>query len=296
MTTPFIETEHFFYYDTKNPATASSLAESLLGFEGIVKRSTAVLSRVLDVPIKDTEVLITSFEFGSYKENFIFRFLFGKGRAAEKNLEKLRNQLGIQNMDLKKVAAVVVTGAVLYAAYRFLPSAPTPATIHIENSFNNLGKEIGLSKDELIALFDATIRNPDELKKHVSKLAHPGATPHGGTITLDNNPALSIPADVVSVIPPGYTKDDVDEPFKDFDGIQIVIRAIDLDRPATGWAGIVPTISDRRLPVSLADGLDPATVPAGKNTDADVTVIYKVDKNGNKEPKRYLLRKVHTKP
>jgi hypothetical protein len=296
MTATYLDTAHFFQYDSKIPVTAGALAESLLGLEAVVKKSAGVLNRLFDVHIRDTEVLVTSFEFGSYKENLVFRFFFGKGREAERNIEKLRTQLGLKNMDFKRATAIVVTGAVLYAGYRFLPSTPSPASVHIENSFNNLGQELGFTKDELIAIFEASIRNPDDLKKQVSRMAHPGAVPHGGTMTLDNDTQLSIPPDVISVITPGYTRDEPDEPFKDFDNTQIVIRAIDLDRPATGWAGIVPTISDKRLPVALADGLDPSTVPAGKNTDADVTVIYKVDKHGNKEPKRYLLRKIHQKP
>ncbi|WP_397384790.1 hypothetical protein [Prosthecobacter sp.] len=292
---PYIDTEHFFFYDTRNVITAGALAESLLGLEAIVKKSVLVINRLCETNIKDSEVLINAIEFGSYKENIVFRFLFGKGKAAEKKLDDLRVKLGLHNMDLKKLVGWIIAGSILYAAYKFAPSTPTPATIHIENSFNNMGQELGMTKEQVIDLFETAIRNPEDLKKQVSRMAHPGGVEHTGTMTFDHSESLSIPADVVNMIPPGYKKEDAEEPFKDFEHVQIVIRAIDLDRPANGWAGIITEISDRRLPVVLADGLEPGTVPAGKNIDADVTVLYKVGKNGNKEPKKIMLRKVHSK-
>jgi hypothetical protein len=296
----YLETEHFFYYDAKNPMTASSLADALLGFESIVKRSTVILNQLLESNIKDAEVLVKNIEYGSYKENLAFRFFFGAGKIGEKNLEKLRTQLHLQDMDLKKVASIVIILVIFYVAYRCLPvnsaSSNTSSTtnIQIENSFNNLGGQLGLSRDQVIKLMEDSIKNPEELKKQVSKIAHPGGIEHGGSMTLDSDESLRVPADVVSVIPPGYKKDHADEPFKDFEKVGIVIRAIDLDRPKTGWAGILPEIWDHRVPVILADDLNPATVPAGKLTLADVTIIYKVDRYGDKKPKKILLRKIHS--
>jgi hypothetical protein len=291
--TAYIETEHFFHYDTKNPVTASALADSLLGIEGVMERTKKVLNKLFDARIKDTEVLITSIDIGSYKENFVVRMLFGEGRAAERNIEKLRRKLGLQKMDLKKAIGIIFVCAMLYVAWTFLPKEQAPATIHIENSFNNLGKELALSKEEVISLFQTTIKNPEELKKNVSQIVHPSGAPHGGTVMIDHMKELAVTPDVVSVIPPDYKRHTPeDPPFQDFDNVQIVIRAIDLDRPATGWAAIIASISEKRLPVILAEDINPATIPAGRSVEADVTVVYKVDQHGNKTPAKYELRKV----
>lgn len=289
----YIDTAHRFYYDTDSPITASMLAESLLGLEGVIKRSTDILSKLIDTPIRDADVLITSIKFGSYDENFLIRFFFGKGRTGERNIEQLRKKLGLQKMELSKVAAIAILAAIAYGAYHFATSSKDDkASVHIENSFNNWGKELGMTKEELLALVQDAIRNKEDLKKQVVRLTHPAGSQKGGTITLDGDETLSIPSTVINSIPADYVKDTPDEPFKDFEGVDVVVRAVDLDRPAMGWAAIVPSVSDKRLPLQLAEGLDPLTVPIGKYTPSDITVIYKTDAHGNKTPKRLLLRKL----
>ena len=286
----YLESDHYFYYDTKIPVTTSALAESLLSYEAIVRRSRGVLNNVLGAKIKDSEIYVTGVEIGSYKESFTFRFIFGKGRAGEKNVEKIRKKLGLTNVDAKKLIGIVVLGAVLYAAYCFLPKEPTPASIHIENSFNNLGKEIGLSKEEILKLFSTSIKNTEDLKRQVSRLAHPNGEEHTGSMHFDRDDSLTIPSDIVSMIPAGYKKEELDEPFRDYDNVDIVIRAVDLDRPDAGWAGIFPEIGDKRLPVVLAEGLNPSAISIGRLIPANITVVFKVGKNGEKHAKRIMLR------
>lgn len=60
-----VETYHQFYFETEAPITAAMLAESLNGLQGIVKRSTDVISKLLNISIKDADVLITSIELVS---------------------------------------------------------------------------------------------------------------------------------------------------------------------------------------------------------------------------------------
>ena len=107
----FSETEHQYFYETDAPLTAKQLAESLLGLDGVVTRSTAIISRLLpQVVIEDAEVFITSIELGSYKDNFLVRLIFGEDKAAEKNIEKFRQALGLKKMDAKRVIGIAMLG------------------------------------------------------------------------------------------------------------------------------------------------------------------------------------------
>lgn len=276
------------------------LADSLLGLEGVVKQAKFILSKMLDIHIKDAEIMLTAIEFGSLDEKFSLRFIFGKGKEAERNIEKLRTALGLKNMDFSKIAKWALAAAILYVAYQYFGKQEKPAestSIQIENSFNNLGKETGFSRDELLGIVEAAVKNKEELKRHVSKLTRPKESGAAGSVFLDEDGGqITIPADVVNLIPPNYTKEETEDPFEDFDGIAIVVRAADLDRPEVGWAAIIPTISDRRIQLQIAEGIDPLKVRMGKYISADVTVIYKKDRNGNKSPKRYMLRKIHPVP
>lgn len=288
-----LESSHSFYYSTDNPITAAMLAESLLGLEGVVQNSTQILSKLMGVPISKADVMITSIKLGSYDESFFVRLFFGKGKEGEQNIEKLREKLGLKNMDLKKVVGVAIAAAILYAAWYYVGKSGDPSiSIHIENSFNNWGKDLGVSKEELLDLVKESIKKPEDLKKHVVQLTHPEGSKKGGKITIDGEESLTLSPEVVQSIPSEYVKEISEEPFKDFDGVDIVVRAMDLDRPVMGWAAIVPEVSDKRLPLVLEEGILPMTIPLGKYTPADITVIYKLEKNGNKTPKKYLLRRL----
>ena len=286
-----MQSEHQFYYQTDAPVTARMLADSLLGLEGVVEKSGHILRRLIpDVGRLDAEVLIQSIELGSIDEKFLVRLIFGKGKAGEKKIEALRKTLGLKNMDSKKIIGFAIALAIAYAAYLYLQKKPDPAlNVHIENSFNTIGAEMNMSRDEALALVESAITNKEELKKHVVKLIHPSSDEKSGHISLDNNPALSISHEVIKAVPLKYDQTDAEEPIQDFQNIQIVVRAADLDKVTQGWAAIIPEISDSRLPVHVMAEIDVNKVPIGKYFRGNITVVYKVDKNGNKTPKRYLL-------
>ena len=234
---------------------------------------------------------MTSIELGSYKENFLVRMVFGSGEDAERKIEELRQKLGLKEMNAKTLIGFLLAAALVYGAYLTLKPG-SPSSVHIENSFNTIGREMNLKPEEVMALMEEAINNKEDLKKHVVKLAHPGGVSQGGEIRIDGNDAFTIPAEIVNGIPTRYEKKEAEEPFQDFDNVTIVLRAMDLDRPTTGWWAIVGEISDKRLPVEISADINPATIPIGKNTPVDITVVYKVDSHGNKTPKRYLLRKL----
>jgi len=54
-TANYIDTSQFFYYDTKDRITAKMLSDSLLGLEGVIRRSSDVLSRFAEVRVKETQ-------------------------------------------------------------------------------------------------------------------------------------------------------------------------------------------------------------------------------------------------
>lgn len=289
-----LKSEHQFYYQTESPVTARMLAESLLGLEGVVERSSEIIGRLIpEIGRLDAEVLITSIELGSYKENFIVRLIFGKGEEAEKRIDQLRKKLGLHKMDSKKLVGFAIAAAILYAAYLYSKKgegAKPEATVHIENSFNTIGSEMNLSREEVLALIETAITNKEDLKKHVVRLMHPANEAKGGKVLIDENETFAIPKEVVEVVPNHYEKEEADEPVKDFDNIQMVVRAADLDKVTQGWAAIIAEVSDKRLPLHVMPEVDVNKVPVGKYFQGNITVVYKVDKKGNKTPKRYLLR------
>lgn len=290
---PF-QSEHLFIYATKKPISATMLAESLVGLDGIVDHSARVLAAIMEVRVKSSGVLIKKIEFGSYKEDIIVRLLFGKGKDLEKNIEKLRKLTGLTHMSAGTLITLVLICVLGYGVYKFAADkGDQKATISITNSFNDWGKEVGMTGEELMAKVATAITDHGDLKKQVVRLTRPAGADDNGSITFDGSPARKLDAEVVSVVPLQYEKELPDEPVKDFPNEQIVIRAADLDRPSTGWFGIAPGISDRRVAVQLEEGVDPMKIILGKYNQADITVLYELDKRGEKFPKKFLVRKIY---
>lgn len=290
-----VVTQHFFLYNAKGPVTATMLAESLVGLDGIVAQSGRVLGSLLKTRVRDTSVIIQSVEIGSYRDNFAVRMIFGKGKQLERNLEKLRKDLKLDNMTVQKVAGIAIALVLAYGIWEFAIAGKDEKTvITIENSFNNWGGDLGLSKDEVIGLLRDAVQSREVVKKHVVQLTKPDGSDTSGAIELrTEDKTFAIPADAVKVVPSKYGKEKPHTPVMDFDDVQIVIRAADLDKMKTGWAAIAAEISDRRLPVVLDEGVDPTRAPIGKFTRADITVIYRTNKAGHEIPNKILIRKLH---
>lgn len=109
---------------------------------------------------------------------------------------------------------------------------------------------------------------------------------------IDGKESLTIPDEIVSLVPRKYEKPAPAERIERFEDVQIVVRALDLDRPSQGWWGIVPEVSERRLPLVVDADIPTGAVPVGKYFQADVEVIYKLNKKGERIPKKLaLLRK-----
>jgi len=292
-----IESQHVLLYTTKEPVTARALAESLIGLEGVVLSCRGALEVVMGKgSIKDMDVLISGIRIGSYEENFIVRLIFGKGKKAQANIDQLRKDLGLDKMETKKVVGWVIAAAVIYSAYLWVkPAADKEASIHIENSFNSIGAEASMTGDQVLKMMEAVFgkTREKELKKRAPQLVHPGGNAHSGEMSLDGNSSLTISKEVLKAIPPQPSATPDEDPVEDFEAIQIVVRAADLDNSTRGWSAIVPEIEDRRLPMHLLPEVDPNKVPVGKYCHADITVVYATKAGAKRKAKQLLLRKVY---
>ena len=289
------ESSHEFYFKTSADVTPLSLADNLIGLDGVLRRSGDVIGKLLGARVSDVEILLESVELNSYKDNFLFRLTFGKGRAAEKKLDELRKKIGVDEMSPKTMIAAVVLVAVAWAAMRFAGPKPEPAvTMHIENSFNAGSEKLGVTRDELVAILDATLgKRAEDVKKHVVKMAHPDGQEEGGEIVFDGEESLKVPKEIITVIPASYEKAEPKSRDVDYIKRDITIRALDLDRPGAGWWAIAPDVAERRLPLSIGAEVDPNKVPIGKTQSADFTVTWKREKSGEETPSRILLHRIH---
>lgn len=287
-----LTSEHEFYYQTDGAVTARSLADSLVGLEGLIVESKSVISALLGGnPIQDIEVLINSVEIASYKDSIVVRLLLGKGRKLEKNIDELRKTLRLEQMDSKKVIGITIAGILVFLAWQ-AAKPDDPARIQINDSFNSIGSTANLSGEELRGIIEALVGKTrrQTLARKVSQLVNPDGVKSEGDITIDGNQNLKIPAAVVRTIPVQSALNDEPDLIEDLDDKQVVIRALDLDNHAKGWWAIIPDVSERRIAVHVDSKVEASKVPIGCYFHANITVIYSVNAKGEKKPKQCILR------
>lgn len=290
----FHESEHLFFYSTEtNRVSAGELADSLIGLEGVVGSIGPILERMLEIRIAEVEVLITEVAIGSYRENFIVRMLFGKGATLERNIEKLRKKAGLANMEPKKLIGLVILVALAYAVY--LHTKPgDPMTGIIVNSFNNIGGT-NLSGEQIVEIAKAALnhKETEQLKRDAVKLLRPNGGQVSGFVQIDNDPHLTLPKEAIDVVPTKYEREADVPTNQDFDHVYLSVRSADLDRPSAGWTAIAPDHAEKRLPLRIMPEVSIHDVPIGRTFPADITIIYQTKAGKPREPKEYLLRKVH---
>lgn len=108
---------------------------------------------------------------------------------------------------------------------------------------------------------------------------------------------LVIEPEVIKAVPKNINEDALDDdiPSKPLMGVSIEVRATDSDKDSQGWAGIIRTVSDKRLVMRLFPGIDREALRKNGHVIADVIVSYK-DRNGVVRPSSFDLVRVHDEP
>lgn len=243
-------TKHIFYFNSKSAITAKSLADNLMGLDGIGNAAVKLIEKVIGIKAVEHELLIESVALESYKDQFWFRIIFGQGKKAEEKLEKFREHLKLKDVDGSTIARFAIAGSILYGCYLINQQnnkgkdleLTRRAETHIENSFNNMAVSIGMSGDEMKAAYETTVRNKEQLKKDVMKIARPDGQKLAGKILIDGDENFAIPDEIIESLPDKYEKTELDKPEQEFPKIEISLRAIDLDKPESGWWALVPDL------------------------------------------------------
>jgi len=290
-----IESPYSFFYSAEGPVTATALAESLIGLEGMAERAAFALRTLApNIGRVKAQLLVHDVAIGSYKENFLFRLVLGRGDDAERKLDDLRRKLHLDGVNAPTiVTSALVAGIVCYGVWQFAKPDPSASTF-VNNGFLAIGSSINMPPDEFTALLDKSTPNKEDLRRDTVRIVRPAGLKQAGTMTLKaGDLTVSLPHQALATVPIQYTKGEPEILETKLSKVPAIIRALDLDRVGQGWAGVLPETSETRMPVELGDGVSPAAIPPGKIIYADVTLIQGVDRRGQKIPKRFISEKIH---
>ena len=130
-----------------------------------------------------------------------------------------------------------------------------------------------MTPEQFTAVVQAAVRDKKALARDSVKLMAPARTDKTSSVVFDGNPQVVIPSEVILAAPSSVEapQNNIEEPIPDVD---LHIRATNLDSQTNGWAGLIPGLFERRLPIELADDVDPRELASKFKVRADVIVVY----------------------
>lgn len=154
-------------------------------------------------------------------------------------------------------------------------------------------KETGRTERDIRAILDTRYSEPGLFKKVTSRAREFFApSHHEGTASVQIGDHI-IPSEVVSEIPmTGAVRDKDLARYQPVEDVEVSIHAMDRDKSNTGWAAVIPCISDRRLKLRIAKELDQSSLWGRDRLKGDVVVVEKLTASGF-QAQEYQLIRVH---
>ena len=292
--TDFVYTAtHRLYYDTKQPVPIADIIEGLQGLERILAELPKVLGGVTKVPIKRSEIFVEKIESGSLIEDVVVKLFFKDQEGLNKFLDRIHEKPMVKNL----LIGAVITGVALYGVTLAANAlkAPAPNIQANNNTIINIGAaEAKMTPEQLAAIIEAAVSDKKELAKSAVKLLKPARNDPEASIRLDDSDVLVVTPSAIRETP---KKVEIDKQRKleELHGVEVQIRATDLDSKKSGWAGVIDGKTNR-VKIELDPVVNEADIYGRKSIVADVTLVYKLGRDGAEMvPDMIFVRKIHDK-
>lgn len=149
----------------------------------------------------------------------------------------------------------------------------------------------GKSLKEVRDILEAKYSTPNAFKKVVTKAKGFFAPSHCGGNAAVQIGSTIIPQDVVREIPQsGMAQGKEMARYEPKYDVTINLHAMDRDKANTGWAAVVPEISDRRLKLRLSKEVDPTRLWRKDVVSGDIVVVEKLTAHGFLPQEYQLIR------
>ena len=294
-------TKHQLFYSNKEFIPLSEIAESLLALEKLIKQSPSTIESFFPgLKIYQIEVYLNELQSGSLWEDIVIKFIFGNQEKFDEVISNSREKLGIKYLaDHPKLLSAILLALLLTGGHKALKANPETIPQHLQtieitnNIVINTGAELSEMKpEEFKRIITDSVNKNASFTKNAIKIVKPAKREKNASITFDDTPSLTIPPEAVLAMPGFVDNETPAETIQEFNEVEVLIRATDLDHKRTGWGAVIPSISDKRTRLQLAPSINPETLTQKRNFTGDVTVVFKYNDEGMKIPKFYFLRSI----
>lgn len=292
MTETCVVESHFqIHYDTKNPVPIDTIIDTLVSMERMLKRTPAFMEAAYKgMHILETEVLVSSIVAGSLTQDFVVKYVFG-GKDNYDQAIALRDKIIGDSKAVRTVVAIGIGALIGAGTILALPDGAANTTINAHNNtVVNIGGQVSLSSEDIKGIIDG-ITDKKGLAKDAVTIIAPAKTDASSTISIGEGSPMVLSKEFIAETPKEYIRPVPAEREAHYQGVEVVIYASDRDKMDSGWAGIVPGVVDSRVPIHLAEGIDPAKLHGRTRVKADIVVHERfVQAKKNYQPKMVELR------
>lgn len=284
-------------YETETPVPLEDVINALSSLTTLLSSSSAVISEISQIEIQGHQLYVQRLESGSLIEDIVVSLIFHDKERMNEFLQWLHKT----NMREWLVGAII-GGALVYGVNVLQSNNAAPG--------NNSGSQIVNSPNAMIinfpegALSDEMqeklteeigkrVGNKDEYAKQTLSFFEPARGDSKATIAFgEGNATARIPTQIIQNVPKKY-KAKKNNRFEDLNGVQVELRATDLDNKKTGWAGAIKDVTPR-IRLELDPTIDPVEIYGKTKLVADVTLERDFSTKANQMvPKRMIIRKIY---
>lgn len=277
-------------------------ADSLVGMDELMKLSSRAFFRLLSLnPEKASKfsptVYIDKVREGSKITDLVLELVSNSPDTLASVGSDLIKMVGEHSSGVIVVVIALILGSVAkYAIERFGPNRNGNTTINITNSLLvGTGNNLTIDKEAVEQILSTEIKKRAASAKAVAKVFGPAKRREGTKFKVGGSNGVEIPGEIVKAVPPlEAIQNKPETSAQDFDHVKLDFAAMDRDRKNRGWAAVLPQDlpgAGRRLPVTLADTVNPNELMYAKDAEVDLSVI----KDARGRPKAVQLRKLHRK-
>lgn len=301
--------EHSLVYSNERPVPIEDVLASLQAMKQISKTLLpSALSKLTNSKIVEVDVLVDAFAYGSFKESFWLQLVFSSERsmkrfqkaAREGDLAGMYKELPLGNKPVVKtiVASSVVAALISYGVVKYVGATGTASERALVEANNNTVVMIGAEayRQDPMA-FQAVIAAVAEGRhKQLAEAAAQVLAPahNEPDAKLEMGQGLEMPNAVVRAMPrdPEFGVNETEQPFRN---AKVNIRETNLDSATSGWRARIDGVVDRKVKLTLGDGVTVKDLERRVEVTADVIVHYrKQESSSNFEPVEIVIEKIKT--
>lgn len=277
-------------YETTIPTPVSDVIAALQAADIISKDAVALLPSLVDgLRIDECSLNVHTLAEGSLREALFLAILYTfQDDLAQEVPPMIEGIFNITVSDKYDTIATVAFLVVLFygaglavdiAKKAFTDSLPREK---LNELIDILALETGKSSSDVRKIVEARFQKPAAAKRVVSeakRFFQPSQKDRNAPVTFDRD---RVGSDTVREIPyasAGDKAQDFDR-YTPYSGVELEIHAMDKDRSATGWAAVVPSVSEKRLKVRVMEPLSASDLFGREKIVGDIVVVSKLTSDG----------------